>query len=67
MHVTERPIHYAAQQGYEDIVMMLVDDFNVEPSVVSFVRLHAYIIMCVYKIKAFVCCQFLICSVDMQK
>ena len=33
-----QPIHYAAQEGHEDIVMMLVDDFNVEPDVVNFVR-----------------------------
>ena len=33
-----QPIHYAAQEGHEDTVMMLVDDFDVKPDVVSFVR-----------------------------
>ena len=32
-----QPIHYAAQEGHEDIVMMLVNDFNIEPNVVNFV------------------------------
>ena len=30
-----QPIHYAAQEGHEDIVMILVDDFNVKPDVVA--------------------------------
>ena len=34
-----QPIHHAAQEGHEDIVMILVDDFNVKPDVVSLVRL----------------------------
>ena len=34
-----QPIHYAAQEGREDIVMILVDDFNVKPDVVTFVWL----------------------------
>jgi len=32
-----QPMHYAAQEGHEDIVMMLVDDFNVKPDVVTLV------------------------------
>ena len=32
-----QPIHHAAQEGREDIVMILVDDFNVKPDAVTFV------------------------------
>ena len=31
------PIHHAAQEGHEDIVMILVDDFNVKPDAVTLV------------------------------
>ena len=34
-----QPIHHAAQEGHEDIVMILVDDFNVKPDVVTLVCL----------------------------
>ena len=34
-----QPIHHAAQEGHEDMVMILVDDFNVKPDVVSLVRM----------------------------
>ena len=34
-----QPIHHAAQEGHEDIVMILVDDFNVKPDAVSLVCL----------------------------
>ena len=33
------PIHHAAQEGHEDIVMILVDDFNVKPDAVTLVRM----------------------------
>ena len=42
-----QPIHYAAQEGHEEIVMMLVDDFNVEPNVVNFVRICVCLCVCV--------------------
>ena len=32
-----QPIHYAAQNGYENIVMTLVNDFNVKPDAVTLV------------------------------
>ena len=32
-----QPIHYAAQEGHENIVMILVDDFNVKPDDVALV------------------------------
>ena len=42
-----QPIHYATQEGREDIVMMLVDDFDVKPDVVNFVcTICSYV--CVY-------------------
>jgi len=31
-----QPIHYAAQEGREDTVMKLVDDFNVKPDACAF-------------------------------
>ena len=37
-----QPIHYAAQEGHEDVVMMLVDDFNVKPDAVNSVCNHVY-------------------------
>ena len=37
-----QPIHYAAQEGHEDVVMMLVDDFNVKPDAVNSVCNHMY-------------------------
>ena len=33
----QQPIHQAAQEGHEDIVMILVDDFNVKPDAVNLV------------------------------
>ena len=46
-----QPIHYAAQEGREDIVMMLVDDFNVKPDVVNsvcylYVQCKMSVILC---------------------
>ena len=34
-----QPIHFAAQNGCEDTVMTLVDDFNVKADVVALVRM----------------------------
>jgi len=34
-----QPIHHAAQEGHEDIMMILVDEFNVNPDVVTLVRM----------------------------
>ena len=33
-----QPIHHAAQEGHEDILMILVNDFNVRPDAVTYVR-----------------------------
>ena len=33
-----QPIHHAAQEGHEDILMILVDDFNVRPDAITYVR-----------------------------
>ena len=40
LQIGMRPIHYAAQEGHENIVMILLDEFDAKPDAVTRVCMY---------------------------
>lgn len=51
-----QPIHHAAQEGHEEVVRMLVDDFHVKPDATSNVSQTKSMTLMI-KISTAVCCR----------